>query len=95
MSARELVVAIRDLIDRTPEYPECTGERQFLCAGCISTFLTTALMDPQETPLHEAVGSIPIFSANDVQSLITAAITVDRTECECPRTDSSILILPI
>lgn len=95
MNAKELVVAIRDTIDRTPEYPECNGERQFLCAGCIATFITTALMDPQATPLHEAVGDIPIFSASDVQSLVTAAITVDRTECECTRTNSSILILPI
>lgn len=93
---RQLYTTIKKIILSTARCPD--GDR-LPCASCLAQSIAKALNDPQATPMQEVVGDIPIFSPKDVQSLLNAAIRIDRQECgheACARSGSGdMLLMPV
>lgn len=92
----QLYKTVKKIILNTPRCPD--GDR-LPCASCLSESIAKALNDPMSTPMQDVVGDIPVFSSKDVQSLLNAAIRIDRQECghdNCSRFDNGdVLLVPV
>lgn len=93
---KQLYNTVKKIILGTPRCPD--GD-QLPCASCLAEAIAKVLNDPASTPMQEVIGDIPIFSPKDVQSLLNAAIRIDRQECgheACARSHSGdMLLMPV
>lgn len=93
----QLRKGIKDIILKTPRCAD--GDRYIACASCLAESIAKAFCEPAGTPIETFVGDVPVFTPKDVQSLINAAVKVDRDECEnseCLRNrNASVVLLPL
>lgn len=92
----DLYEALKAVITAIPACPDSSG--QTACPSCLAHRLAEALNAPHTTPLGNAIGEVPIFTPRDVQSLIKAAVTIDRRECaheSCTRDSTGFVLVPI
>lgn len=97
LMTRQLYNSLKTIIVAIPQCPD--GSRGIACPSCLAKAIASALNDPSGTPMEAVAGDIPIFTAKDVQSLMNAAVNIDRQECThetCTRnTNSSVLMIPV
>lgn len=92
----DLYKAIKDIIFRTKPCPDGGGHSA--CPSCLAAAITAELESPVSTPIVEAAGRIPLFSAKDVQELMNAAVKLDRQECshkDCSRASTGFVLVPL